>query len=145
MRRGRGDEGSAVVEFCYLAVLLMVPLVYLIVAVFRLQAAAYGAAAAARDAGRAYVTSDAAAMADERARAAAGIVLRDQRVGLPLEQLSIACSSTPCLTPAGSVTVRITLDVPVPGAPALFGAGPPSITVSATHVEIVDPYRVPPP
>ena len=57
MRRLRGDAGSAIVEFCYLAVLLMIPLAYGMLAVFRLQAASYAVAAASREAGRAFVAA----------------------------------------------------------------------------------------
>ena len=45
------------VEFVFLAVLVMVPLFYLVMTLSRLQAGAYAASTAAREAGRAYVTA----------------------------------------------------------------------------------------
>ena len=63
---GGGSEaqaGSALVEFVFLAVLMMVPLFYLVMVLARLQAGAYGVSAAAREAGRAYVTAPSAAQA----------------------------------------------------------------------------------
>ena len=46
------DGGNAIIEFVYLAVLLMVPLVYVLLTVFRVQGAAYAVSSAAREAGR---------------------------------------------------------------------------------------------
>ena len=54
--RDPGEEGSAVVEFVALAVLLLIPIIYLILTVGRLQAASYAVSTAAREAARAYVT-----------------------------------------------------------------------------------------
>ena len=57
VRRGRAEGGSAVVEFVFLAVLLVVPLLYLVMTVSRVQAGSYAASTAAREAGRAFVTA----------------------------------------------------------------------------------------
>ena len=51
-------SGNAIVEFVYLAVLMMVPLVYILITVFRVQAASYAVSSAAREAGRVYATSE---------------------------------------------------------------------------------------
>ena len=56
-RRHSGEQGSAVVEFVTLGVLLLVPLIYLVLTVARIQAGAYAVSMAAREAGRAFVTS----------------------------------------------------------------------------------------
>ena len=49
----RSDEGSAVVEFIFLSLLLLVPIVYLVLALASVQSAAFAAEAVARDASRA--------------------------------------------------------------------------------------------
>ncbi len=67
MRRPAGDAGNAVVEFSTLAVLLMVPLVYVLLSVFEVQRASFGVTEAARQAGRAYVTADDPAQGRARA------------------------------------------------------------------------------
>ncbi len=46
------DEGSAAVEFLMLTLLLLIPIVYLVLAVFTIQGASFAAAGAARDAAR---------------------------------------------------------------------------------------------
>ena len=78
MRRPTGDDGNAIVEFSYLAVLLMVPLVYVLLSVFEVQRASFGVTEAARQAGRAYATADDPAQGRARAAAAASLAMRDQ-------------------------------------------------------------------
>lgn len=141
-RAARGDEGSAVVEFVAVTVILLVPLVYLVLVVGRLQAATFAAEGAAREAARVFVASDEPADAAPRAMTAAGIALDDQ--GLPddpAEVLSIACSAA-CLTPGSEVTVDVRLRVPLPFVPAfLRGAVPVEIPVAARRTAVVEAYR----
>ena len=137
--RPSGDDGNAMVEFTYLAVLLMVPLVYVLLTVFQVQRAAFGVTEAARQAGRAYVTADDAITGRVRARAAAELALQDQ--GLTL---CASCLASPsgAVVPGGSVSVRVEHRVVLPLVGGLFrGAVPPSIPVRATHVEVVDRFR----
>ena len=75
-------------EFVYLAILLMVPLVYVLLTVFRVQGAAYAVSSAAREAGRVYATSESPDDAYERAFAAASIVMADS--GLELSPVAAA-------------------------------------------------------
>ena len=53
MTRPRGEAGSALVEVTWLSILLLVPLVYVVLAVFEVQRAAFAVDAATRAAGRA--------------------------------------------------------------------------------------------
>ncbi len=137
----RGDEGSAVVEFLGLAMVLLVPLLYLVLVVGRLEAATFAAEGAAREAVRVFVTSDEADAA-ARAAAAAGVAIADQ--GLhddPAEAVSIACSAT-CLTPGSEVTVAVRLTVPLPFVPPFVRrAVPLTIPVTAQRTAVVDAYR----
>ena len=132
------DEGSAIVEFVFLAVLLMLPLVYVLLAVFAVQGSAYGLTAAAREAGRAYATSTADEQGSARALRAAEIALADHGIDLVDAHPVITCDRRPCLSPGGRITVRLERRVPLP----FLGAhGPATIGVSAEHVEIVDRFR----
>ena len=68
-----GDAGTAVVEFVLLGVMLLVPLLYLALALSAVQRTAYGVTQAAREAGRGYVTgtvTTAAPRAEHAARLA---------------------------------------------------------------------------
>jgi len=49
----RGERGTALVEFTWLGVLLLVPLVYVMLSVFEVQRGAYAVSAASRSAARA--------------------------------------------------------------------------------------------
>jgi len=137
----RGDDGNAIVEFVYLAILLMIPLTYLLLTVFRIQGATYAVSSATREAGRVFVTS-ASGDADARAATAASIVMADSGLELDARQLSIRCSARPCLTPGANVEVTIGYDVALPFLPRfLDGALPASIHVEGRHLEVVDRFR----
>jgi len=134
------QAGSAIVEFVFLAVLMMVPLFYLVMVLARLQAGAYGVSAAAREAGRAYVTAQVPAQAPSRARSAAGLALADQ--GFDHEgRIQIRCDGLPCMRPSGRIRITATVSVPMPLVPAFFsGIVPMRVPVSATHVVTVDRF-----
>ena len=138
----QGDEGSAVVEFLGVALVLLVPLVYLVLVVGRLQAATFAAEGAAREAARVFVASDAPADAAPRALTAAGVALADQGLADdPADAVSITCSAV-CLTPASEVTVDVRVTVPLPFVPSfLRGAVPLEIPVTARRTAVVDEYR----
>lgn len=136
----RAQAGSAIVEFVFLAVLMLVPLFYLVMVLARLQAGAYAVSAASREASRAYVTAPVAGQAPVRARSAAGLAFADQGFGSE-GSIEIGCDGTPCLRPEGRVHVKATLWVPMPLVPAFFAAIVPlQIPVSATHLATVDRF-----
>ena len=78
--RGAGQEGSALIEFVGLGVLLLLPLMYLLLSVFSVQRAAFAVTQAAREAGRAYATAASSALAGERANYAAQLAMQSQGV-----------------------------------------------------------------
>ena len=142
--RLRGDDGNALVEFTYLAVLLMIPLVYVLLAVFEVQRAAFGVTEAARQAGRAYARS-----ADPDAGSAVG--LQAARLALADQGISWTgspqfCGGSVCpLTPGSTVRTRVAYTVPLPFVGAIFGAGRGGIPVTGVHTEVVDRFRQAPP
>lgn len=138
---GGREDGNAILEFCFLAVLFMVPLVYVLLAVFRVQNASYAVSAATREAGRAYVTSERVADAPSRAVDAAAIAMRDHGLALTRRQLRVTCSQPGCLIPGGSVTTTVIYQVSLPFTPRFLGRMPASVSVTATHLELVDRFR----
>jgi hypothetical protein len=132
------ERGSAIVEFHFLGILLLVPLVYIMLAVLDVQRTAYGITQAAREAGRLYVaTGDEAA-----AQAAAAVALGDHAVEPGAVQLSMQCSADPCYQPGSEVAVTISTTVPLPLVPdVLAGVANARIPVSATHVAVVDVFQ----
>lgn len=140
MRRG-GDGGTALVEFTYLAVLMMVPLLYLLLAAFTVQRAAFAVTEAARQAGRAYVTATDPASGRERAAFATGLALGDQGLAAVPPQIDDPTG----LLPGSRVrtTVRVVVTLPVLGL-LLPGDLAPTLPVSASHDEVVDRFRAAP-
>lgn len=134
MRRpARDDGGSALVEVTWLAILLMVPLVYVLLAVFEVQRGAFGVSAASRAAGRAYAVAASDGEAWRQARAAATVALADQ--GVDDFDLRISCTPVPadCLAPGSVLTVVVRSRVHLPLAPAALGGEAPSFRVQSVH------------
>jgi len=134
-RRRRGETGTAIVEFVWLAILLLVPLLYVVLAVFDTQRSAYAASAAARSASRAFVTSPDQATAYSRAEAAARLAFGDQGIDEAGFTLTINCRPDPrrCLTPGSVVAAEVHTSAELPLMPAALGGNTPRIAVAATH------------
>ena len=137
------DEGSSVVEFLGLSLVLLVPLVYLVLTLGRLEAAMFATEGAAREAARTYVAADGADEGAARAVAAVGIALRDQGFDDdPATALTLTCSAVPCLAPGSDVAARIEVRVPLPFVPSFVrDVVPLEVPVSAERVAPVDTYR----
>jgi Flp pilus assembly protein TadG len=137
-RLRRDERGNAIVEFHFLGILLLVPLVYVMLAVLDVQRASYGVTQAAREAGRIYVaTGDEAA-----ARLAAQVALADQGLVAGSADIVLRCSAAPCHQPGAEVTVTVATTVSLPFLPeVLAGAVNAAIPVEATHASVVDRFR----
>lgn len=145
MRRpAHGSErGSALVEFTWLGVLLLVPLLWIVLSVFEVQRGAFAVSAAARAAGRAYVLADTDALGEQRARAAARLALADQGLESAPLTLDVSCSPYPRSCHAGTsvVTVRVASRVSLPWLPAALGGGSPSFALDASHTVPVGQFQ----
>ncbi len=132
------DRGSAIIEFHFLGILLLVPLIYILLAVLDVQRTSYGVTQAAREAGRIYV-----ATGDEgAARRAAQVALEDQGVEPGTTEIHFLCSATPCYQPGVEVTVTVGSTVRLPFVPdVLAGAVNAQIPVDATHATVIDRFR----
>lgn len=137
--KGRSDDGNAVVEFVWLSVLLLVPLVYVVLTAFAVQRTAFGATTAARDAGRAYATAGSDSSGELRAERAAAMAFHDQGVVWRPARRLVDCGD--CTFAPGSLfTVNVRTVVPLPLVPSWLcghrcAAG---ITITAHHRERVD-------
>ncbi len=135
------ERGSATVEFTWLTLLLLVPLVYVVIGVFETQRAAYGVAAASEAAARAFIQADDPAAAESRARAAARLVLEDH--GVDGASVSTRCEPA-CFEPGSSVVVVVRSSRRLPLAPDLFGDPIAAFDVDSTHSEPFGRYRAAP-
>lgn len=141
--RYREESGTAIIEFVFVAVLVMVPLVYLIAAVATVQRNSLAVTQAARDAGRAFATSESAPDAKRRVAAAIRLALADQ--GLP-DDADVrfvasgascdAASITPRLAPGAEFTVCVSRRVSLPAVPSvLTGRGIRTVGMYVVHVD----------
>lgn len=137
--RPAGDDGNALVEFTYLSILLMVPLVYGLTMVFLVQRASFGVTEAARQAGRAYTTASSVPAGQDRAATAAQLALADQGISCDacLRRMDDA------LAPGAAVEARVSYTVQLPVLGAFFPRDRAGITVSAVHVAYVDEFKAP--
>jgi Flp pilus assembly protein TadG len=137
-----GERGSAVVEFVFLETLLLVPLIYLVMTLARVQAGAFAVATAAREAGRAYVTADTVDAAPSRAEAASRIAFEDQGFSPREGGVTMTCDGSPCLRAGGRIEVEGSVRVALPLVPAFARRVVPlEITLRASHVAVVDRFR----
>jgi len=143
LRCVREDGGSAVVEVLVLGVLLLVPLVYLVVVVGRVQAAAFAAEGGAREAARVVaqpVGGDAVGAARD-ARAVVALAAEDQGFDPGNARLEVVCEASPCATPDAVVRTTVRLDVVLPGVPrVLAGAVPSAVQVEARGSAAADRF-----
>lgn len=137
----RDSDGTATIEFVWLSVLLLVPFVYVMVAVFDAQRASYGVSTASRSAARAFLQSPDVASGEQRARLAARVALADQ--GLPAASVRITCLPSPadCLRPGSSVRVVVRTTQGLPLTPSALGPQLGGITVDSTHTEPYGSFR----
>ena len=133
----RGDGGNALIEFSWLALLLMVPLVYILLAVFEVQRASFAVTEAARQAARAYATAEDTVSGRARATAGAELAMRDQ--GLECGECVTALEGA--LEPDARVTVTVEHVVQLPLLGAFLSDDRGGIRVDATHVEHVDRFK----
>jgi hypothetical protein len=143
-RMKAADDGSAVVEFVTLGVLLLVPVIYLVVTLGRVQAAAFAAEGAAREAARVFVVAEEEEQGAAHAVAVVRMALHDQGFDDvdPHRAIELECETQPCLQAENRVRVRVTVDVVLPGVPAFVDAVLPTrVPVSAESVAVVDRFR----
>ena len=135
----RGDDGSALVEFTWLAILLMIPLVYVVLTAVSVQRAAFATTAAAREAARAYATASSDAEGEQRAEAAVALAMHDQGVHWTPSGRVVSCGACD-FAPGSAFTVDLSTVVALPfvphwmcGSRCLAG-----IRVSGHHSEHID-------
>lgn len=132
MNMTEGEEGSAIVEFLALAVLLLIPVVWFLLAVSQIQAATYAAAGAADQAAKMYVGSDASPQVRaERSEAAIHAALADFSIDPEQATVNRFCP-TDCEQPGELVSYEVEIRVPLPLVPEFGGWEHSLVSVSAS-------------
>jgi hypothetical protein len=142
-KRCRDDTGSASLELITAGLLLLVPLVYLVLAMAAIQGGALAVEGASRQAARVFVQAGSAAEARSRAQAALDFALAGFTVTNAKSHLAVTCTPQParCLTRRGYVTVTVTAEVPLPLIPSILSPRTPFVVpMTATSTEQVSRF-----
>jgi hypothetical protein len=114
---GIRQQGSAVVEFTFLALLLMVPLVYFVITMGQIQGGSFAVVGAADQAAKVYVSQPDAESAHRAAEQAALVALADYGHPAGNAHISASCAPSDCQAAGTAVTVTVNLRVPLPFVP----------------------------
>src|SRR4051812_7232246 len=123
--------------------ILLVPLVYLVLAVATIQGGALAVEGAARQAARVFVLSATADEAKESAIRAVDFALADHGVSSESTAIEVTCGPDPhnCLARRGFVTVTIDLAVALPLVPeVILGDIPLTVPLHATATQQVSRF-----
>lgn len=116
------ESGAAALEFIVAGVLLLVPLLYLVLALGTIQEQTLGAEAAARHAARVIGQAPDARQAASSADAVLASVIREYGMDEDAVDVSITCRpvANPCPTAGSTVLVTVSTRVTLPLMPSLF-------------------------
>lgn len=135
------EQGSAVVEFTFLALLLMVPVVYFVITLGQLQGGSFAVAGAADQAAKVFVAQADAGAGRAAAEQAVQLALADYGQPAGNATLETACSSPDCTAAGSAVTVTVRLTVPLPFVPFGEALRLDAGHLSATSTQIVGRFR----
>lgn len=137
------ERGSASLEFVTVGLVLLVPTVYLVLALSALESASFGVEGAARQATRVFVQSGDEGAAESAARTAIAVTLADYGIDASAAKVRVTCRPNPseCLTRRGYVTVSVTATVPLPMIPPVLQVHlPAAIPVQSVATEQVSRF-----
>ncbi len=122
MKVFRSERGSAALEFLAAGVVLLVPLVYLVLTLGRIQSAQLASESAVRHAARIFVTAQNPVAAERQATTAMTDALADVNIPLSRARTTLTCSPTPtnCLAPGSWVRAQMRVSVYLPFIPPVF-------------------------
>jgi hypothetical protein len=125
------ERGSALVEFVFVALVVFLPLVYVVAGFSAVQRGVFASTAAAREAGRAMGTAPDPVTGQARALRAAQLAVEDQHVTATDVRLSFVAAGAECgsgagyapaLTPGEEFSVCVTVTVRIPLLPEFIDA-----------------------
>ena len=139
--RAEHEQGSAVVEFTFLALLLMVPLVYFVITVGQIQGGSFAVVGAADQAAKVYVAEPDQPTAQAAAEQAVSIALADFGHQPDKASISTTCDPADCQAPGTAVTITVSLSVPPPFAPFNSDFRLAASEVEASATQLVGRFR----
>lgn len=136
------DEGSASLEFITVGVILLVPIIYLIVALGAIQSQALGVETGARQIARAIAEAPDLAAADVRAERIRDAIVAEYGMDPATVEIVITCDvAGACPEPGSALSVTVTAAVTLPLVPAVFGLDEATrVPVEASSVQKVSRF-----
>ncbi|WP_250505344.1 hypothetical protein [Bowdeniella massiliensis] len=135
------ESGSSVIEFVSIALILLIPTLYLFATLFTIQSASFAAEGIARESARIMSEARDEGAARNYAAGVAAIAAHDLNVPSENIHLDISCSTPSCLDAEADIDVSVTIEQPLPLIPAFIrdrlGT---SVTVDAHALGIANPY-----
>jgi hypothetical protein len=132
LRRRLGEQrGSALVEFVFIALVVFVPLIYIVAGFSAVQRGVFASTTAAREAGRAIGTAPDPVTGQQRALRAAELAVEDQSVDVTDLRLAYSPAGADCgaaggyvptLAPGEEFSVCVTVTVRIPLLPEFIDA-----------------------
>ena len=135
----RRCDGAAIAEFIVVAVGILIPIGYIVIALAQVLAAHAAAQHSVREAGRVFVRDTAIHAGHWRAHQAATIAFADRGIQLPQDALRIECQPA-CLIPGSTVRVLVDWKMPLPWLPSSLTTVA-NVPITASEEFIVDTYR----
>lgn len=135
------ERGSAVVEFTFLAVLLMVPLVYFIITVGQIQGGSFAVVGAADQAAKVFVAQADPESGRIAAEQAVMLALADHGHPAANARMETVCKPADCAAAGSAVTVTVHLSVPLPFVPFNDSLGLTVSELNASATQIVGRFR----
>lgn len=134
------EGGSAVVEFVFLGLVLLVPVIYFVLTVGRLQAGSFAVVGAADQAAKIYVAEESVPAATSRAHQAAILVLRDFGFDASEAEIEVTCNGE-CLAPGSGATVDVRLGISLPFMPPGQSVDDSVVVVDSSATQLVERFR----
>lgn len=137
----QGERGSAVVEFTFLGLLLMVPVVYFIITVGQIQGGSFAVVGAADQAAKVFVAQPDESSGRAAAEQAAVMAIADYGHAVENARVEVRCDRGDCMAAGSAVTVTVHLNVPLPFVPFSDAFHLNASQLNATATQIVGRFR----
>lgn len=120
-RRGdEGERGSASLEFLTVGMLLLVPLVYLVLALSAVQGGALAVEGAARQAARVAVEAGDRSAAEAAVERTVAVALADYGIDAGEASVELVCQADDCAVPGSRIRVAVRATVRLPLVPEVL-------------------------
>lgn len=115
------EGGSAALEFILVGLVLLVPIVYLVIALGAIQGQALGVETGARQLARTIASAPDTETADARASRVRDAIVSEYGLDPGALDIDVSCSRAVCPEPGAILTVTVRTEVPLPLVPAILG------------------------